>query len=212
MKERNMEPTSQPHHQPERSQRDVVSGTTRSLIPTQKRIIVVTGIQAAGKSTISHLLAQRFVRGVHVEADILQHMIVSGSQGAREPGPLTGEEARQYRLRLKHMCLLGKSFLEVGFTVVLDDIITGEDWPEVQTYLQGTSYSLIVLAPRVEVVAQIRDKSRAKRPLGKAWALYLDQVLRTTMEGIGHWIDTSEQTPDETVDQILRLLWPGQEI
>ncbi|GHO57602.1 phosphotransferase-like protein [Ktedonobacter robiniae] len=207
-----MEPTNQHHHQPERAQRDVVSGTTRSLIPTQKRIIVVTGIQAAGKSTVSNLLAQRFVRGVHVEADILQHMIVSGSQGAQEPGPLTGEEARQYRLRLKHMCLIGKSFLEAGFTVVLDDIITGEDWPEVQTHLQGTTYSLIVLAPRVEVVAQIRDKSRAKRPLGKAWALYLDQVLRTTMEGGGHWIDTSEQTPDETVDQILRQIWPEQEI
>ncbi|HET8841700.1 MAG TPA: hypothetical protein VFN35_09545 [Ktedonobacteraceae bacterium] len=166
----------------------------------------------AGKSTISHLLAQRFVRGVHVEGDSLQHMIVSGGQGVQEPGLLTGEEARQYRLRLKHMCLLGKSFLEAGFTVVLDDIITGEEWPGVQTYLQGTSSSLIVLAPRVEVVAQIRDKNRAKRPLGEAWALYLDQVLRTTMEGIGHWIDTSEQTPDETVDQILRQLWPEQEI
>lgn len=177
-----------------------------SPIPTQKRIIVVTGIQAAGKSTISRLLAQRFARGVHVEADILQHMIVSGSQGAQEPGPLTGEEAQQYRLRLKHMCLLGRSFLEAGFTVVLDDIITGEDWPDIQTYLQGLPYSLIVLAPRVEVVAQIRDKSRAKRPLGEAWAIYLDQDLRTTMKDIGYWIDTSEQIPDETVDQVLHYL------
>lgn len=212
MKERRMEPTNQHHHSPERSQRDVASEITRSLIPTKKMIIVVTGIQAAGKSTISHLLAQRFVRGVHVEADLLQHMIVSGSQGVQEPGPLTGEEARQYRLRLKHMCLLGKSFLEAGFTVVLDDILTGEEWPEVQASLQGISYVLIVLAPRVEVVAQIRDKNRAKRPLGEAWAFYLDQVLRTTMLSAGHWIDTSEQTPDETVDQILRSLWPEQEI
>lgn len=212
MKEKNRESTNQHHAQPEYSQSDVVNTTTRSLLPTQKRIIIVTGIQAAGKSTISHLLAQRFVRGVHVEGDSLQHMIVSGGQGVQEPGPLIGEEARQYRLRLKHMCLLGKSFLEADFTVVLDDIITGEEWPEVQTYLQGTPSSLIVLAPRVEVVAQIRDKNRPKRPLGEAWALYLDQILRTTMEGIGHWIDTSEQTPDETADQILRQLWPEQKI
>lgn len=211
-KERTMEPEDQYHHQPELSLREVASSTSRSLIPTHEMIIVVTGIQAAGKSTVSRLLAQRFARGVHVEADVLQHMIVSGSEGVQEPGPLKGEETRQYLLRLKHMCLLGRSFLEAGFTVVLDDIITGESWPGVQTYLRGMPYTLIVLAPSVEVVAKLRDRSRAKRPLGEAWAIYLDRVLRTTMQGSGHWIDTSEQTPDETVDQILCQLWPEREI
>jgi len=63
----------------------------------QNRIILVTGIQAAGKSTVSRLLAERFARGVHVEGDVLQHMIVSGSAGVQEPGPLAEEEGRQYR-------------------------------------------------------------------------------------------------------------------
>jgi predicted kinase len=207
-----MEQENHHHRQPELSCREGVSRALRSLIPTRETIIVVTGIQAAGKSTVSHLLAQRFARGVHVEADVLQHMIVSGSEGVQEPGLLTREETRQYQLRLKHMCLLGRSFLEAGFTVVLDDIITGANWPDVQAHLQGMPYALIVLAPRVEVVAKIRDRSRAKRPLGEAWAIYLDEILRTTMQGIGHWIDTSEQTPDQTVDQILRQLWPELEI
>lgn len=96
------------------------------LLPTERRIIVVTGIQAAGKSTVARLLAQQFTRGVHVEADTLQHMIVSGSEGVREPGMPTGEAAHQYLLRLKHTCLLGRSFAEAGFTAVLDDIILGD--------------------------------------------------------------------------------------
>ena len=168
--------------------------------------MVVTGIQAAGKSTVARLLAQQFARGVHIEADVLQHLIVSGSQSVQEPGPLTGEAARQYWLRLKHLCLLGRSFWEADFSVVLDDIIMGEAWPYVQSQLQGLPCTLIVLAPRVQVVAQVRDRNRVKRPLGEAWALYLDQVLRTTMQGIGQWLDTSEQSPTETVDEILCLL------
>lgn len=35
------------------------------------RIIAVTGVQAAGKSTVALLLAERFPRGVHIEADAL---------------------------------------------------------------------------------------------------------------------------------------------
>lgn len=201
-----MQPENQQQRQAEPVSIPVTSSEARSLIPAQEIIIVVTGIQAAGKSTVAHLLAQRFVRGVHVEADVLQHMIVAGSEGAQEPGELTGEAARQYQLRLKHMCLLGRSFLEAGFTVVLDDIIMGESWPYVQAQLHGIAYCLVVLAPRAEIVAKIRDRNRAKRPLGEGWAYYLDLVLQTTMKDAGYWLDTSEQTPEETVDQILRWL------
>jgi len=183
-----------------------------NLISNWQAIIVVTGIQAAGKSTVSRLLAQRFARGVHVEADALQHMIVSGSELVQEPGEPQGEAARQYLLRLKHLCLLGISFFEAGFTVVLDDIILGESWQYVQAQLQGVPFSLVVLAPRVEVVVQQRDRSRAKRPLGAAWATYLDHAFRATREDSGLWIDTSEMTPEEAVDQILLRLWPERQV
>jgi chloramphenicol 3-O-phosphotransferase len=169
-------------------------------------IIVVTGIMAAGKSTIAHLLAGRFARGVHIEADALQQMIVSGAAWVGEPGDPDGEAARQLRLRLRNMCLLGRSFHEAGFTAVLDDIIMGERWRELQEDLQGVPFSLVVLAPSVEVVTRQRDTSRAKRAQGEAWARHLDAALRTTMADLGMWIDSSAQTPSETVDEILRRL------
>lgn len=183
-----------------------------SLSNNQPALIVVTGIMAAGKSTIAHLLAQQFVRGVHIEADVLQRMIVSGGEWVSQPGEPDGEAARQLRLRLKNMCLLGKSFFEAGFTVVLDDIIMGDRWHHLQEELRGLPFSLVVLAPRVDIVVQQRDANRSKDPQGSAWAAYLDHTLRTTMTGIGLWIDTSEQTPEETVEQIIRHLRSNHQI
>ncbi|WP_160145586.1 phosphotransferase-like protein [Dictyobacter aurantiacus] len=178
----------------------------RVAVSNQSRIIAVTGIMAAGKSTIAHLLAQRFARGVHIEADALQRMIVSGGVWVGGPGAPAGEAAAQLRLRLKHMCLLSRSFFEAGYTVVLDDIIIGDRWQHLQEELHDLPFSLVVLAPRVDVVAHHRDLTRSKTPQGYAWATYLDHELRTTMKGIGLWIDTSEQTPGETVEQLLRNL------
>lgn len=172
----------------------------------QPSIIVVTGIQAAGKSTVSRLLARRFARGVHVEADVLQHMIVSGGEWVREPGVPSGEAERQLRLRLDSMCLLGRSFYRAGFTVVLDDIILGDRWTQLQEALQDVPFSLVVLAPNVETVTRQRDLSREKRTLGAEWAKYLDDALRRTMTGIGIWVDTSDQSPEESVDEIVRRL------
>lgn len=173
-----------------------------------RAIIVVTGIQAAGKSTVARLLARRFRRGAHVEADTLQRMIVSGGIWPDEPGEPGPEAARQLRLRLKHLCLLGISFYEAGFTAVLDDIILGDRWAHLQEDLQGYPFSLVVLAPRRAVVIEQRDPHRGQRPLGAAWAVYLDDILRATMASTGLWLDTSDQTPEETVEAIVRALWP----
>jgi predicted kinase len=168
-------------------------------------LIVVTGVQAAGKSTVAGLLARRFARGVHIEADTLQRMIVSGAVWPREPGLPTGEAAEQLRLRLHNLCLLGQSFHEAGFSVVLDDIIIGERWDQLVSEMGSTPVSLVVLAPSVEVVLT-RDRVRAKRTLGEEWARYLDGELRRTMAGKGLWIDSSGQDAAATVEAILRGL------
>lgn len=177
----------------------------------QQTIIVVTGVMAAGKSTIARLLAQQFARGVHIEADVLQHMIVSGGQwaGDSEAGEPEDETARQLRLRLKNMCQLGISFFEAGFTVVLDDIILGERWQHLQHDLDGYPFLLVVLAPHVDIVEQ-RDQNRPQSTRGRAWAAYLDHELRQTMSGKGLWIDTSTQTPEQTVDDILTWIASGK--
>ena len=65
----------------------------------ERAIYLVSGIPGAGKTTVARLLAQRFER-VHIEADRLQELIVTGGLW---PDQEPAEEAqRQLRLRGRH--------------------------------------------------------------------------------------------------------------
>lgn len=50
-------------------------------------VFLVTGIQAAGKSTVAQALAERLDRPVHVRGDIFRRMVVNGRA---EMGPVIG--------------------------------------------------------------------------------------------------------------------------
>jgi cytidylate kinase len=60
-------------------------------------LFVISGVSAAGKSTVARLLAGRFARGVCVHGDEIRAMVVSGRADMR---PDAGREAlRQLTLR-----------------------------------------------------------------------------------------------------------------
>lgn len=44
----------------------------------QPRIFLITGIMAAGKSTVAQALAERLPKSVHVRGDVFRRMIISG--------------------------------------------------------------------------------------------------------------------------------------
>lgn len=62
-----------------------------------RAVVLVTGIQAAGKSTVAQLLAERLPRSVHVRGDLFRRMVVN-DRAEMTPGP-TDEALRQLRLR-----------------------------------------------------------------------------------------------------------------
>ena len=172
-------------------------------------MFVVSGTQGAGKTTVSSLLARRFQRGVYVSGDALQNMIVSGRQWPVSSqtninDDVDGEAARQLRLRLHNMCLLGRSFFEAGFTVVLDDIVVGERLTELRADLAAVDFMFVMLTPGLEVVRE-RERQRGTE-LWREWEWLTESIERTTSR-IGLWLDSSTQTADETVDEIMRRAW-----
>ncbi len=165
-------------------------------------VFFVTGISAAGKTTVSELLACRFDRGVHVKGDVFRRMVVSGREHMA-PGA-SREAERQLDLRYRLGAMTADAYFEAGFTVVVQDIVMG---PALATYVSRIAsrpLHVIVLAPSVDVVI-VREAARGKtayRPDGPTVA-DLDAYLRSQTPPIGLWLDTSDHTPDETVAEIL---------
>ena len=173
-------------------------------------MFVVSWTQGAGKTTVASLLARRFERGVHVSADLLQKMIVSGrewpvaSQRTINTPDFEDEAVRQLRLRLHNMCLLARSFFAEGFTVVLDDIVVGRRIDELRKDLAGMDFMFVMLTPNVATV-QDRERQRGTE-LWREWEWLTEDILAAAT-GIGLRLDSSDQSADETVDEIMRRAW-----
>lgn len=167
-------------------------------------MIVVTGIMAAGKSTVAQLLAERLDRSAHVRGDVFRRMIVSGAA----PIVPNGGEAMDAELRLRYRisASVADAYARAGYTAVVQDIIIGQHLSEYVKSLVTRPVGVVVLAPRPEVVER-REAGRGKSGYSGGWtAAELDAALRLETPRLGLWLDTSDQTPELTVTQILDRL------
>lgn len=165
-----------------------------------KGVVLITGVMAAGKSTVAQALAERLPRAAHVRGDVFRRMIVSGRQEF-EPGA-DDEGLAQLRLRYRLSAATADAYVREGFTAVVQDVLLGPALTEYVDLIGTRPLHVVVLAPRPEVVAA-REAGRPKTGYG-AWSVEdLDGSLRTETPRIGLWLDTSELTVTETVDAIL---------
>lgn len=165
------------------------------------RIILITGNMASGKSSVAQALAERLPRSVHLRGDLFRRLIVNGR--AEMGVELSAEAERQLQLRYSLAAEVARRYAQAGFTVVYQDIIIGPTLSDIVGLLQPYQPFVVVLCPRPEVVAA-RDQARAKTGYpDRASVDAFDRVLRTETPPLGHWLDNSDLTLDETVAHIL---------
>ena len=163
-------------------------------------LVLVTGIPATGKSTVAEGLARRFERGVHVRGDVFRRMVVAGRH--EMTASPTEEARRQLRLRYRLGAATADAYHRAGFAVVVQDVVIGPALADYVDMLRSRPLVVVVLAPRPEVVAA-REAARAKDAYaGPDDLAALDAALRSDTPAIGLWLDTSELTPEATVDEI----------
>ncbi len=166
----------------------------------ERAIYIITGVMASGKSTVAELLASRMEKGVHLRGDLFRRMIVSGrADMSAEPSE---EAIRQLHLRYCLTADAAKTYYNNGFTVVLQDNYYGKELLRILDMLKGYPVYITVLCPKVEIVKN-REKLRGKVGYTGFTVedLYADFMRETPK--IGFWLNTSEQSPEQSVEEIL---------
>lgn len=167
----------------------------------RKRLFIITGAMAAGKSTVAQLLAERLPKSVHLRGDLFRRMIVNG---AAEMGPELSEEARaQLALRHRLACDAARAYVETGFSVVYQDILIGTSLKDVAERLADLDPMIVVLNPKADILAK-RDAARHKTGYSEGFPPeVLAEALERETPRLGLWLDTSQMTAEEVVDRIL---------
>lgn len=169
-------------------------------------------MQAAGKSTVAPLLASRLdPRAVTVDGDVFYRGVVAGRVGMT-PTP-DAEALRQLRLRYEATALLGQHYLDAGFNFVCSDIILGADVVEwMDSFAGSVERHLVVLVPSIASIVE-RELLRGGANSYRDWqteGMTLADAVASLQQGLadtprrGLWLDTTGQSPDESVNEILR--------
>jgi hypothetical protein len=90
--------------------------------------------------------------------------------------------------------------------------VLGQHLTDMVAAIRTRPLHVIVLAPRADVVQAREDARRTARGKvayrqGDEGVAELDAYLRKETPHIGLWLDTSDQTVNETVGEILSRVW-----
>ncbi|MCM2413893.1 AAA family ATPase [Streptomyces sp. RKAG290] len=176
---------------------------TESRAELDSAVVLITGVMAAGKSTVAQLLAERLPRAAHVRGDAFRRMVVAGREELLPEA--TAEAAAQLDLRYRLSAMVADEYARSGWTAVVQDIVLGPDLTEYVARVLTRPLYVVVLAPSPESVRS-REARRPKDGYGIWTVEALDRALREETPRVGLWLDTSRQTPQETVTAILDRL------
>jgi chloramphenicol 3-O-phosphotransferase len=169
-------------------------------------VLLVTGAQAAGKSTVGRAVAERSPRGVFLDGDTFWQAVVSG-RADMDAHP-TAAALEQLRLRYRALGAAARVYAAAGFTTVVADNVYGDDLALLREAVAPCRLLTVALTPSPEAVVA-REARRASGAYA-GWSggdqeplevvRTFDAWVRATPADLQH--DSTGESPDRTAAAI----------
>ena len=157
-------------------------------------LYIITGPAGVGKSTISKELAKSYNKSALIEGDDIYHQVIGGFVQA-------WKEGNHLKTFWKVCVNIIKTYLEDGFDVVFNYIITPENLELIKTAFKDYNVKFVVLITD-EATLLARDKERPIDCQMGQRCLTLLNSFKNRNYNSKNILDTSSLSVNETVDII----------
>lgn len=157
-------------------------------------LYIITGPAGVGKSTISKELAKSYNKSALIEGDDIYHQVIGGFVQA-------WKEGNHLKTFWKVCVNIIKTYLEDGFDVVFNYIITPENLELIKTAFKDYNVKFVVLITD-EATLLARDKERPIDCQMGQRCLTLLNSFKNRNYNSRNILDTSNLSVNETVDII----------
>jgi adenylate kinase family enzyme len=174
-------------------------------------IFLLVGAPASGKSTVSHALAEKYPKSIHIRVDDVRSMVVSGlTHPSLEWSPALIEQLELVRQCVTTMAL---TYHRANFVVVVDDFWDpNSQMREYATLFECQHLKRILLYPTQE---QAQARNRGRLEPGE-FRDYLDEGIREVYRSLNtvvnklrennwHILDTTNDTVEATVAKLMAM-------
>lgn len=166
-------------------------------------VCLITGPVGAGKSTVSHALAEKFEKSAVINADDLQKMIVGGRVKLY---PWDEKVEKQLFLRTQNACILANNFLESGYNVIIDCIVGKTHLKQFRDFFHNRKVKVFLLLPTHEALLKRFDERGENDELRKRTQELYEKFASRKDELNWIVVDSSNQTVEETAGFIFNEL------
>lgn len=166
------------------------------------KVIAITGPTGSGKSSVSLALAKKMEKCVFVDVDHVKHMIITGFHKHKDSSGKSVWTYSEWGLVGETIGLISNNFLKHGYNVVIGGYLHTEGWQKLLEVGIEINHKFM-LQPAKEII-KIRDSQRDEMYFmgDEAIQEHLDYLSGEYFDDFTK-IDSSNQTVDETVEDIL---------
>ena len=168
-------------------------------------VILISGLPASGKTSVSQQLAKTFKKGFHLQVDQLRSMVVRGGISPDTATEWNDALEIQFRLERAAASVLASTYAEAGFSVIVDDVAVpanvlshyeqlARQWPMLN----------FLLFPSVsETQRRLSERRHEFDDIFTNRLSMLHSHLESADKSEWNVLDTSDWTIDETVQAVI---------